>query len=194
MSPTTWNQIVSIKKIQRGNQWSAPLLERQGMDSREFPHVEKMADGQVNVLAHPATTCQQHSVQLTKELTCSPRKGKQSCMLRTEPEAPLVEVMTSGEFRWRKHARLASASGKITIRLACWHRPTAKKKMALIMHVETRQRHAVRRRRVVLLARWGLMGRRRSSLLFCAVAHSPRERRTFAGTPIGRCATTGPFC
>ena len=32
-----------------------------------------------------------------------------------------------------------------------------------------------------------------SSLLFCAVAHSPRERRTFAGTSIARCATTGPF-
>ena len=112
-----------------------------------------------------------NSVQLTKELTCSPKKSKQSCMLRTEPETPLVEVLTSGEFRWRKHARLASASGKITIRLACWQRPTAKKKMALIMNVETRQRHAVRRRRVVLLAWWGLTGRRRSSLLFCAFAH-----------------------
>ena len=132
------------------------------MDLRGFPFVEKMADGQVNVLAHPATTCQQHSVQLTKKLTCSPRKGKQSCTLRTEPEAPLVEVKTSGEFRWRKHARLASASGKITIRLACWQRPTAKKMMAACRNEATSCRASAQSRPL------GMVGAHRTSSVVIA--------------------------
>ena len=42
VSPTTWNQIVSIKNP-RGSQWSAPLLERQGMDSRGWLMVKSMS-------------------------------------------------------------------------------------------------------------------------------------------------------